>query len=93
VRRGASSITTSSSSSSSSVKPKDQHVTAKLTKTASVIWWSEFLAIDPGVRVRFPALPDFLRTGPTQPREYYMARLKRKYLLLCIANEGKVNYK
>jgi hypothetical protein len=34
-----------------------------------------FLAADPEVRVRFPALPDFLRssgsgTGPTQPREY-----------------------
>jgi hypothetical protein len=34
-----------------------------------------FLATDPGVRVRFPALPDFLRisrsgTGSTQPREY-----------------------
>jgi hypothetical protein len=36
---------------------------------------SEFLATDPEVRVRFPALPDFLRnsgsgTGSTQPREY-----------------------
>jgi hypothetical protein len=35
----------------------------------------EFLATDPEVRVRFPALPDFLRssgseTGSTQPREY-----------------------
>jgi hypothetical protein len=33
------------------------------------------LATDPGVRVRFPALPDFLRssrsgTGSIQPREY-----------------------
>jgi hypothetical protein len=27
--------------------------------TASVVYWSEFLAIDPEVRVRFPALPDF----------------------------------
>jgi hypothetical protein len=40
---------------------------------ASVVYWSEFLATDPEVRVRFPALPDFLRcgsgTGPTQPRE------------------------
>jgi hypothetical protein len=25
--------------------------------TASVVWWSEFLATDPEVRVRFPALP------------------------------------
>jgi hypothetical protein len=37
--------------------------------------WSEFLATYPEVRVRFPALPDFLissgsGTGSTQPREY-----------------------
>jgi hypothetical protein len=37
--------------------------------------WSEFVATDPEVLVRFPALPDFLRTrgsgtGSTQPREY-----------------------
>jgi hypothetical protein len=43
--------------------------------TASVVWWSEFLATDPEVLVRFPALPDFLRssesvTGSIQPREY-----------------------
>jgi hypothetical protein len=36
--------------------------------------WSWFLASDPDVRVRFPALPNFLRssgceTGSTQPRE------------------------
>jgi hypothetical protein len=36
--------------------------------------WSEFLATDPEVWGRFPALPDFLRssgsgTGSTQPRE------------------------
>jgi hypothetical protein len=42
---------------------------------ASVVLWSEFLATDPEVRVRFPALPDFLRscgpgTGSTQSREY-----------------------
>jgi hypothetical protein len=39
------------------------------------IQWSEFLATDPEVRVRFPALPDFLSssesgTGSTQTREY-----------------------
>jgi hypothetical protein len=39
-----------------------------------VVEWSEFLATDPEVWVRFPALPDFLRssgsgTGSTQPRE------------------------
>jgi hypothetical protein len=43
--------------------------------TASVIEWSESLATDPEVRVRFPALPDIMRsggsgTGSTQPREY-----------------------
>jgi hypothetical protein len=41
----------------------------------SVVYWSEFLATDSEVWVRFPALPDFLRcsgsgTGSTQPREY-----------------------
>jgi hypothetical protein len=41
----------------------------------NVYLWSEFLATDPEVRVRFPALPDFLRssgsgTRTTQPREY-----------------------
>jgi hypothetical protein len=41
------------------------------------LWSSgqEFLAADPVVHVRFPALPDFLRssgsgTGSTQPPEY-----------------------
>jgi hypothetical protein len=29
-----------------------------IMKTASVVWWSEFLATDPVVEVRFPALPD-----------------------------------
>jgi hypothetical protein len=47
----------------------------KLVRTASVVKWSEFLATDPEVPVRFPELPDFLRssgsgTGSTQPREY-----------------------
>jgi hypothetical protein len=41
----------------------------------SVVWWSEFLAADPEVQVRFQALQDFMRrsgsgTGSTQPREY-----------------------
>jgi hypothetical protein len=40
-----------------------------------VVWWSEFLATDPEVRVRFPALPHSLRsrgsgTGSTQHRVY-----------------------
>jgi hypothetical protein len=44
------------------------------SRTASVVWWSEFQATDPEVRVRFPALPDFLRssgseTGYTQSCE------------------------
>jgi hypothetical protein len=26
--------------------------------TASVVWWSEFLATDPEARIRFPALPE-----------------------------------
>jgi hypothetical protein len=43
--------------------------------TASVVYWSQFLATDLEVRVRFTVLPDFLRssgagTGSTQPREY-----------------------
>jgi hypothetical protein len=50
-------------------------VTHFIKFTASVVWWSEFLAADPEIRVRFPALPYFLRssgsgTGSTQPREY-----------------------
>jgi hypothetical protein len=45
------------------------------TVTASVVYRSEFLATDPQVRVRFPALPDFLGssgsgTGSIQPHEY-----------------------
>jgi hypothetical protein len=40
-----------------------------------VVYWSEFLAIDPEIRVRFPALSDFLRssgsrTGCTQLCQY-----------------------
>jgi hypothetical protein len=45
--------------------------------TRPPLWSSgqEFLATDPEARVRFPALPDFLRssgsrTVSTQPREY-----------------------
>jgi hypothetical protein len=42
--------------------------------TASVVYWSEFLATDPVIPDSFPALPDFLRscgsgTGSTKPRE------------------------
>jgi hypothetical protein len=31
-----------------------------------VVQWSEFLAADPEVRVRFPALPDFLSIGRSE---------------------------
>jgi hypothetical protein len=54
------------------------------TQTASVIYWSESLATEPEVRVRFSALPDYLRssgsgTRSTQPREYnWGATLKKK---------------
>jgi hypothetical protein len=52
-----------------------QHEVLDCYQTASVVWWSEFLATDPEVWVGFPALPDFLRSsgsgiGFTQPREY-----------------------
>jgi hypothetical protein len=39
-----------------SVRMRDQ-------ETASVVQWSEFLATDPEVRARFPALPAFLRSS------------------------------
>jgi hypothetical protein len=43
--------------------------------TAFVVQWSEFLAIDPEARIRFPELSEFLRssgsgTGFTQYHEY-----------------------
>jgi hypothetical protein len=36
---------------------------SKYVKTASVVWWSGFLATDPKARVRFQALQDFLRSS------------------------------
>jgi hypothetical protein len=44
-------------------------------ETASVVYWSEFLATDPEVLGSIPALPDFLTssgsgTGSTLPCEY-----------------------
>jgi hypothetical protein len=36
----------------------------------SVVWWSEFLATDPEVRVPFPALPDFLRSSGSGTGSY-----------------------
>jgi hypothetical protein len=55
-------------------KCKDKHSLTVCSATCDHLR-SEFLATDPEVRVRFPALPDFLRssgsgTGSTQPREY-----------------------
>jgi hypothetical protein len=50
-----------------------------------VVQWSEFLATDPKIRVRFPALQDSLRSsgsgmGSTQPHEYnWGATWKRNY--------------
>jgi hypothetical protein len=43
--------------------------------TASVVQWSKFLATDREIRIRFPALLDFLRSsgsgmGSNQSREY-----------------------
>jgi hypothetical protein len=48
-----------------------------------VVLWSEVLGTNPEVRVRFPALVDFLRssgsgTGSTQPREQIEELLERK---------------
>jgi hypothetical protein len=34
-----------------------------MNMTASVVYRSEFLATDPEVRARFPALPDFLTSS------------------------------
>jgi hypothetical protein len=49
-----------------------------------VVYWSEFLAADPEVRVRFSALPDFLRSsgclerGPLSPVNTIEELLERK---------------
>jgi hypothetical protein len=49
-------------------------VVTRTVENASVAW-SEFLATDPEIRIRFPELPDFLRSsgsgmGSTLPCEY-----------------------
>jgi hypothetical protein len=61
--------------------------------TSSVVQWSEFLAADPEVRVRFPALPDFLRSRgygkrSTQPRDYNWGTAWKKRLRLRSRNPG-----
>jgi hypothetical protein len=53
----------------------DEFMRMYVLVTASVVQWSEFLVTDPEVRVRFSAVPDFLRsvdsgTGSTHLREY-----------------------
>jgi hypothetical protein len=57
---------------------KTQHLRIRyynVVAVASVVQWSEFMATDPKVRVRLPALQDFLissrsGTGSTESREY-----------------------
>jgi hypothetical protein len=51
--------------------------------TASVVLWSELLATDPEVQVRFLGLPDFPRSsgsgkGSTQPLEYNCGVTRKK---------------
>jgi hypothetical protein len=65
--------TSSGSITHSTVSGSSKTVVYQYNWTASVVQWSEFLATDPEVQVRFPALRDFLSsgsgTGSTQPRE------------------------
>jgi hypothetical protein len=54
-----------------------------LLVTASVVKWSEFLAANPEVLVRFPALRDFFRssgsgTVSTQPRDFNPGAVGKK---------------
>jgi hypothetical protein len=37
--------------------------------TTSVVWWSKFLATYPEARVRFLALPDFLKKKKKEKRK------------------------
>jgi hypothetical protein len=61
--------------------------------TTSLVWLSEFLATDPEVRVRFPGLPDFLRssesgTGSTQACEYNQGATLMKVEKIEITAKG-----
>jgi hypothetical protein len=47
----------------------------RLYAKCTVVYWSDFLATDPEVRIQFPELPYFLRSSgsgtlSTQPSEY-----------------------
>jgi hypothetical protein len=64
---------------------RDITKTGHMIGTGPPLWSSgrEFLARDPEVRVRFAALPHFLRssgsgTGSTQPREYNWEATRKK---------------
>jgi hypothetical protein len=55
--------------------PQQDSKRLSLKLTASVVQWPKFLATNPEARVRFPTLPDFLRSSVsgaefTQPRDY-----------------------
>jgi hypothetical protein len=47
-------------------RPEIIHIMSS-QRTTSVVKWSEFLLTDPELRVRFPALPDFLRNMERGP--------------------------
>jgi hypothetical protein len=53
-------------------------------KTAFEVYWPEFLATDPEVRVHLPALPDFLRSSGSGTRPTASSVQLRSYW------EGKV---
>jgi hypothetical protein len=42
-----------------------------VSRTATVVYWSEFLATDPEARVRFPTLQDFLRSNGSGIEELF----------------------
>jgi hypothetical protein len=61
----------------------------QLPLTASVAWWSEFLATDPEARVRFPALPDFL----TKKKKKTVVGLEQGPLSLVSTNVELLDWK